>query len=186
MKTYRQQLIITTDQPEQFLNLSYEVEECVRRSLINDGLCVVYSQHTTSAVFLDNDREELYSDWSEMLGKIIPKDSRYKVDYSSAGASHMKQILLGAGVTVPISDGRLELGVDLLGYAQDSNSMTTNWAFSLDLLHGAVTEENTYEWNIDTDRIQTALEKVNAMMASAAALAIKKACSVRKENELFL
>lgn len=64
-------------------------------------------------------------------------------------------------------DGRLELGVDLLGYAQDSNSMTTNWAFSLDLLHGAVTEENTYEWNIDTDRIQTALEKVNAMMALA-------------------
>ena len=42
MKTYRQQLIITSDQPEQFLNLSYEVEECVRRSLITDGLCVVY------------------------------------------------------------------------------------------------------------------------------------------------
>ena len=105
MKTYRQQLIITTDQPEQFLNLSYEVEECVRRSLINDGLCVVYSQHTTSAVFLENDREELYSDWLKMLGKIIPVESDYKVDYSSAGAAHMKQMLLGSSVTVPISDG---------------------------------------------------------------------------------
>lgn len=82
MKTYRQQLIITSDQPEQFLNLSYEVEECVRRSLITDGLCVVYSQHTTSAVFLENDREELYSDWSKMLGKIVPHESDYKVDYS--------------------------------------------------------------------------------------------------------
>lgn len=110
MKTYRQQLIITTDQPEQFLNLSYEVEECVRRSLINDGLCVVYSQHTTSAVFLENDREELYSDWLKMLGKIIPVESDYKVDYSSAGAAHMKQMLLGSSVTVPISDGRMELG----------------------------------------------------------------------------
>lgn len=72
MKTYRQQLIITSDEPEQFLNLSYEVEECVRRSLISDGLCVVYSQHTTSAVFLENDREQLYTDWSEMLKKSCP------------------------------------------------------------------------------------------------------------------
>ena len=110
MKTYRPQLIINSDQPEQFLNLSYEVEECVRRSLITDGLCVVYSQHTTSAVFLENDREELYSDWSKMLGKIVPHESDYKVDYSSAGAAHMKQMLLGASVTVPITDGRMELG----------------------------------------------------------------------------
>ena len=110
MKTYRQQLTITSEQTEQFLNLSYEIEECVRRSLINDGICVVFSQHTTSAVFLENDHEELFSDWSEMLNKLIPTESTYKVDYSSAGAAHMKQMLLGSSVTVPITDGRLELG----------------------------------------------------------------------------
>ena len=95
MKTYRQQLIITSEQTEQFLNLSYEIEECGRRSLINDGIC---------------DREELFSDWSAMLSKIVPTESQYKVDYSSAGAAHMKQMLLGSSVTVPITDGRLELG----------------------------------------------------------------------------
>ena len=62
-------------------------------------------------------------------------------------------------------DGRLEMGVDLLGYAQDANSMTTNWAYSCDLLHGFVADDNTYDWNIGPERIQTALEKVNAMMA---------------------
>lgn len=62
-------------------------------------------------------------------------------------------------------DGKLEMGVDLLGYAQDANSMTTNWAYSCDLLHGFVADDNTYDWNIDPERIQTALEKVNAMMA---------------------
>lgn len=110
MKSYRQQLIITSDQPEQFLNLSYEVEECVRRSHISEGLCLVFSQHTTSAVFLENDREELYSDWSELLNKIVPGSTQYKVDYACAGAAHTKQMLLGASVTVPITDGRLELG----------------------------------------------------------------------------
>lgn len=110
MKTYRQELTITSDQTEQFLNLSYEIEECVRRSLIMDGICVVCSQHTTSAVFLDNDHEELFEDWVDLMKKILPNESQYKVDYSSAGAAHMKQMLLGASVTVPITDGRLELG----------------------------------------------------------------------------
>ncbi len=110
MKSYRQQLMITTDTPEQFLNLSYEVEECVRRSLITEGICLVFSQHTTSAVFLENDHEDLFEDWAKILNRVVPDESQYKVDYSSAGSAHMKQMLLGASVTVPISDGRLELG----------------------------------------------------------------------------
>lgn len=95
MRTYRQQLTITSDSNEQFLNLSFEVEECVRRSFISEGICVVYSQHTTSAIFLENDREDLFEDWTEMLRKIVPDESNYKVDYTSAGAAHMKQMLLG-------------------------------------------------------------------------------------------
>lgn len=110
MKSYRQQLMITTDTPEQFLNLSFEVEECVRRSLISEGICVVFSQHTTSAVFLENDHEDLFEDWTKILNKVVPDESRYKVDYSNAGSAHMKQMLLGSSVTVPISDGRMELG----------------------------------------------------------------------------
>ena len=110
MKNYRQVLTITSDVPEQFFNLSYEIEECVRRSMINDGLCIVFSQHTTSAVFLEHDDEALYSDWLKLLGGVVPEDSEYKVDYSPAGAAHLKQMLLGASVTVPISDGKLELG----------------------------------------------------------------------------
>ena len=110
MKNYRQELTITTETQEQFLNLSYEVEECVRRSMINEGICVVLSQHTTSSVFLEHDNEYLYEDWSKLLNEIVPSDTQYKVDYSSAGAAHIKQMLLGASVTIPISEGRLELG----------------------------------------------------------------------------
>jgi secondary thiamine-phosphate synthase enzyme len=110
MKTYRFELMVNTDEREQFLNLSYEVEECVRRSHVFDGICVVCSQHTTSAIFLENDREGLYEDWKKLLNKLVPAESSYKVDYISAGAAHMKQMLLGSSVTVPVSDGRLDLG----------------------------------------------------------------------------
>jgi secondary thiamine-phosphate synthase enzyme len=110
MKNFKQVLTINTDTPEQFLNLSFEVEECVRRSMVSDGICLVYSQHTTSAIFLEYDKEQLYSDWDKLFKRLVLNSTDYKVDYVSAGAGHMKQMLLGASVTIPISDGRLELG----------------------------------------------------------------------------
>lgn len=110
MRNYRQELKIITETKQQFLNLSFDVEEIVRRSQINDGICVVCSQHSTSAVFLDNDSEELKKDYLRWLEKLTPQDTEYMVDYVPAGRQHLKQIMLGASVTVSIADGHLELG----------------------------------------------------------------------------
>ncbi|MDE7193715.1 MAG: secondary thiamine-phosphate synthase enzyme YjbQ [Oscillospiraceae bacterium] len=110
MKNFRHEITMTSTAKEQFFNLSFEVEECVRKSGISEGICVVFSQHTTSSVFLENDREKLYMDWSELLGSATQCKVHYMVDYASAGKAHMKQILLGASVTIPISGGKLDLG----------------------------------------------------------------------------
>lgn len=110
MKHYKQILTINSDEKELFLNLSYEIEECVRRSSVSDGICVVISQHTTSSVFLEHDDENLYDDWKNLLSSLANGDTEYKVDYQSAGLPHLKQFLAGASVTVPISDGKLDLG----------------------------------------------------------------------------
>lgn len=110
MKNFRHVITMTSTAQEQYFNLSFEVEECVRKSGISEGICVVFSQHTTSAVFLENDREKLYKDWTELLGHATQCKVHYMVDYTSAGKSHMKQLLFGASVTIPISDGKLDLG----------------------------------------------------------------------------
>lgn len=110
MKHYNQVLSITSDEKEQFFNLSYEIEECVRRSNITEGICVVISQHTTSSVFLEHDNESLYNDWQRLLSTLVNGETEYTVDYQSAGLPHLKQLLLGASVTVPISGGKLDLG----------------------------------------------------------------------------
>lgn len=110
MKNFRQILTITTDKPEEFLNLSYEVEECVRRSSISEGICVVASRHTTSSVFLENDNECLHSDWLKFLNTVTNIDTSYEVDYINKGQQHLKQIIFGSSVSIPISDGKLDLG----------------------------------------------------------------------------
>lgn len=110
MKSFKKILTVTTNEPIEFLNLSYEVEECVRHSGIFNGICVVMSQHTTASVFLEHDNEHLYRDWERMLDLVVHNDTEYKVDYSCSGIAHMKQLLLGASVTVPVTDGKLDLG----------------------------------------------------------------------------
>lgn len=110
MKHFRQELTINSDEKELFLNLSYEVEECVRRSAIRDGICVVISQHTTASVFLEHDNENLYKDWQKLLSTLATGETEYKVDYQSAGLPHLKQLMAGASVTVPVSQGKLDLG----------------------------------------------------------------------------
>lgn len=110
MKHFRQELTINSDERELFLNLSYEIEECVRRSGISEGVCVVISQHTTASVFLEHDNENLYKDWQKLLATLATGETEYKVDYQSAGLPHLKQFLAGASVTVPISEGKLDLG----------------------------------------------------------------------------
>lgn len=110
MKHFKQILTVTTDEPEQFLNLSYEVEECVRRSTVSEGICVVASQHTTASVFLEHDNENLYKDWQNVLKELTQNANEYKVDYINSGKAHLKQALMGASVCVPISDGKLDLG----------------------------------------------------------------------------
>ncbi len=110
MKHYKQTLTVTTTERTEFMNLSYEVETVLRHSGITDGICVVMSQHTTSAVFLEHDDENLYRDWERMLNNTVHTDTAYKVDYSCSGNAHMKQLLLGASVTIPVSNGKLDLG----------------------------------------------------------------------------
>ncbi len=110
MKHFKQVLTVTTQEREQFLNLSFEVEECVRKSHVSEGFCVVLSQHTTSAVFLDHDDDKLSRDRLSILERLAGTESEYKVDYTSAAAAHIKQILLGSSVTVSVTNGKLDLG----------------------------------------------------------------------------
>lgn len=63
-------------------------------------------------------------------------------------------------------DGTMTLGTDLFGYAQDPNSMTTNWCFSLDLLNGYVTDTGEWDWALDMDAIATALEQLSSLLSS--------------------
>jgi hypothetical protein len=85
-------------------------------------------------------------------------------------------------------DGKLKVGDDLYGYVQDPASMTNNWCFSCGLLKGKVDEDGVWNMNVDTDRVQTTLQKLAAVFKSDAAKSgtdLYEGLTYFEENKIF-
>ena len=97
-----------------FVNITPQVEECVRESGVTEGIALINSMHTTAAVFVDDDERGLfrhYETWLEKLAPVVPvneyHDDAVGEDIIDA---HLKRQLLGRGVVVAVTGGRLDFG----------------------------------------------------------------------------
>ena len=108
MKTTK--LAVKTDRHTQMKDITRLVQDEVRKSGITDGLCVVFTPHTTAAVTINENADpDVVRDLNMELGKIIPwEDGYHHIDGNSA--AHLKSSLVGASEHIIIEDGRLLLG----------------------------------------------------------------------------
>ncbi len=102
---------IKTNNRVEILDITDIVREEVRKSGIKDGIAVVYTRHTTTAIIINEDELGLKRDIEIMLEKLIPRNAEYLHNRIDDNAdSHLRSILLGNSVVIPISDGKLDLG----------------------------------------------------------------------------
>ena len=114
-------LVQSTTEPE-FIDITDEVQEHINQSDINNGLCVVFSRHTTAAITIQENEPLLIEDFCNMLEKASPKQGVYQhndfsvrtvnmnEDECPNGHSHCRHIILGSSETIPLIDGKLALG----------------------------------------------------------------------------
>ena len=113
MKAYRECISLTTKAREEIVNITPQVKSIVSASQIQEGLVLVYPQHTSSAVYLSDSDLGLAEDYLKTLEKLIPKDGSYLHDTADAkqnASGHLKAILSGHHITLPLSEGKLDLG----------------------------------------------------------------------------
>ena len=106
-------------------DITEEVAEIVRESGVVDGICCIYSPHTTCCVRVNEFEQGFLEDFSELLRRLCPPDSYYAHDDwdrrtenicpedmdKGNGHSHCMAMLLGgAGESVPIRNAELQLG----------------------------------------------------------------------------
>lgn len=113
MKSHTQYLWFNTGGRQEFINITPHVQEAVKKSAVKDGLCLVNAMHITSSVFINDDEPGLHSDFAGWLEKLAPYGKgEYKHNLSGEdnGDAHLKRTIMGRGVTVAITDGKLDFG----------------------------------------------------------------------------
>lgn len=102
---------IRTSRRVEVIDITSEVQREVERSGIKNGIAVVYTQHTTTAVIINENESGLREDIVSVLDKLIPREAGYMHDRIDDNAdAHLRAIFLGNSVVVPVTNGKLDLG----------------------------------------------------------------------------
>jgi secondary thiamine-phosphate synthase enzyme len=114
MKSYRQELWFNIPTRRAFINITTQVEECLRASGIHEGLVLVNAMHITASVFINDDESGLHQDYDEWLEKLAPHEPVDKYKHNRTGEdnadAHMKRQVMGREVVVAVTEGRLDFG----------------------------------------------------------------------------
>ena len=115
MKNFRKTLTYNIPARMDFVNITPEVEEAIRESGIQEGLCLVNAMHITASVFINDDESGLHEDYFRWLEQLAPFDAgpkRYahnRTGEDNADA-HLKRQVMGREVVVAVTKGRLDFG----------------------------------------------------------------------------
>ena len=112
MKAHTEYLTFNTDQRYEMVHITGQVEDIVRRSGVDDGLCFVSPMHITAAIYVNDHEEGLIEDIGEWLEKLAPARPDYKHHQTGEdnADAHLKALLLHHETTLPVTKGRLDLG----------------------------------------------------------------------------
>lgn len=112
MKSATEYLWFNTKKRREIVRITDEVAEVVEKSKVQEGLCLVSAMHITAGIYVNDWEDGLIYDIEEWAEKLAPsgKDYRHHQTGEDNGDAHLKRLLLGHQVTLPITKGKLDLG----------------------------------------------------------------------------
>lgn len=114
MKSYRKELWFNVPGRRAFINITPQVEECLRESGVEEGLVLVNPMHITASVFINDDESGLHHDYEVWLEKLAPHAPTSQYHHNRTGEdnadAHLKRQIMGREVIVAITNGKLDLG----------------------------------------------------------------------------
>jgi secondary thiamine-phosphate synthase enzyme len=112
MKAYTQYLWFNTKKKREFINITPELENALAAAKIQEGLVLASAMHITAGVYINDAEDGLIADIEEWLETLAPfrPDYRHHRTGETNGDAHLKNLLVGHQVLVPVTKGRLDLG----------------------------------------------------------------------------
>ncbi|MBS1796708.1 MAG: YjbQ family protein [Acidobacteria bacterium] len=114
MKSYRKELWFEIPTRRAFVNITREVENCLRESGVREGLALVNAMHITASVFINDDESGLHQDYEKWLEGLAPHSPIGQYRHNDTGEdnadAHIKRQIMGREAVVAITKGRLDFG----------------------------------------------------------------------------
>jgi secondary thiamine-phosphate synthase enzyme len=114
MRSYRKELWFNVPSRRAFVNITGEVEACLRESGIQEGLVLVNAMHITASVFINDNESGLHQDYEKWLEHLAPHEPVSQYRHNRTGEdnadAHLKRQVMGREVVVAITQGRLDFG----------------------------------------------------------------------------
>jgi secondary thiamine-phosphate synthase enzyme len=113
MKSFRKELWFEIPKRRDFINITPQVENCLKESGITDGMVLVNAMHISASVFINDDESGLHHDFEVWLEKLAPEKpySQYKHNgFEDNADAHLKRTIMGREVVVAVTNGRLDFG----------------------------------------------------------------------------
>jgi len=113
MKSYRKELWFHTNTRRAFINITPQVEACLKESGIQEGFLLCNAMHITASVFINDDESGLHQDFERWLEKLAPEKpySQYQHNgFEDNADAHLKRTIMGREVVVAVTGGKLDFG----------------------------------------------------------------------------
>ncbi len=120
MKFLTEYLWFNTTKHREYINITDEVDRVLRKSGITEGMILVSAMHITAGVYVNDAESGLIQDIDKWLEELAPFKPDYKHHYTGEtnGDSHLKNLLIGHEVIVPVTNGNLTRSVQQVYYAE--------------------------------------------------------------------
>ena len=112
MKSHTDYLWFNTKKPRDYIHITPQIAKIVDESGIQEGFCLVSAMHITAAIYVNDNESGLIHDIDEWLEKLAPVNPHYEHHQTGEdnGDAHLKRMILGHQVMLPITKGQLDLG----------------------------------------------------------------------------
>tara|TARA_A100001015_G_scaffold276508_1_gene334795 strand:+ start:1051 stop:1488 length:438 start_codon:yes stop_codon:yes gene_type:complete len=113
MEFYRSELLFRTPTRRQLINITDQVIDCIKESLIEEGFVLVNAMHISSSVFINDDEPGLHRDFDRWLEKLAPEKPYEQYEhngYEDNADAHLKRTIMGREVVCAITKGKLDFG----------------------------------------------------------------------------
>jgi secondary thiamine-phosphate synthase enzyme len=114
MKSLTEYLTFNTKNRLEFVHITPQVRQLVKKSGIKEGLCLVNAMHISASVFINDNESGLHKDYAKWLEKLAPHEPISQYKHNDTGEdnadAHLKRQIMGREVTIAITNGDIDFG----------------------------------------------------------------------------